>query len=83
MWLRRSSVGLGLAPGVLWFAICYMVCKQTALCAEGGRGRPPLLYGIFIIINHMGVCKVEVLALRNAEDSVPYRTWFNHITLYK
>ncbi len=54
--------------------------KQTALRAAGGRGRPPLQYRIFIIINHMGLLQRRG-ALRNAEDSVPYRTWFNHMEL--
>ncbi len=44
---------MGRGRGVLWFCDCGL-CADRADGAAGGRGRPPLQYRIFIIINHMG-----------------------------
>ena len=62
---------------VIFTFINQITYMQGSTALPGASPRPTL-----VRLNHMGFLQRRG-ALRNAEDSVPYRTWFNHIRLYK
>ncbi len=72
---RRGQCSL--RNGTYLKTIKNIFADETEAAMPGASPRPTLVQW-----NHMGFLQRRG-ALRNAEDSVPYRTWFNHITLYK